>query len=335
MDELLVAGPAATVRPSTALTAIVVSADGVRQMVATADLRELVTVGKFFWIDIIGSNEAACATLLRELGLEDADITWARRFGQLGCMVIDRQRLRTVTWLAEHHDVLTEIHLLCTGKFILTVWNGDGRTLDEIREHFAECAGELQKSPYQAAGIVLQLLLGTLHREISELDVRLQDLRDQLYQNPSSLNFATLTDRLRKLQSAWSDIDRYSSAVRTGIVGIEALPGIDKRSVAGLNEYAAEVEDVEHRLQERSRWGSDILQDYSAAIAQRQGEQINRLTIVSLIFLPITFLTGFFGMNFNWMIEALGSLVAFVVLGLLLPASSVLLTVLWLRRRGL
>ena len=92
---------------------------------------------------------------------------------------------------------------------------------------------------------------------------------------------------------------------------------------------------MEHRLQERSRWGSDILQDYSAAIAQRQGEQINRLTIVSLIFLPITFLTGFFGMNFNWMIEALGSLVAFVVLGLLLPASSVLLTVLWLRRRGL
>ena len=105
MDKSLVAGPAATVRPSTALTAIVVSADGVRQMVATADLRELVTVGKFFWIDIIGSNEAACATLLRELGLEDADITWARRFGQLGCMVIDRQRLRTVTWLAEHHDV--------------------------------------------------------------------------------------------------------------------------------------------------------------------------------------------------------------------------------------
>ena len=79
----------------------------------------------------------------------------------------------------------------------------------------------------------------------------------------------------------------------------------------------------------------DIVQDYSTVIAQRQGDQINRLTLVSLIFLPITFMTGFFGMNFNWMIDVMGSPVAFVLLGLLLPALSVTVTVLWFKRRGL
>ena len=64
-------------------------------------------------------------------------------------------------------------------------------------------------------------------------------------------------------------------------------------------------------------------------------EQINRLTIVSLMFLPITFLTGFFGMNFDWMINSLGSPAAFFLLGILLPTASVIVTVLWFKRREL
>jgi Mg2+ and Co2+ transporter CorA len=56
--------------------------------------------------------------------------------------------------------------------------------------------------------------------------------------------------------------------------------------------YGGQVEDTEHRLYDRGQWGSSILQDYVAAIAQRQGDQINRLTLVSVIFLPLTFITG-------------------------------------------
>ena len=55
---------------------------------------------------------------------------------------------------------------------------------------------------------------------------------------------------------------------------------------------------------------------------------------MSLIFLPLTAVTGFFGMNFNWMITALDGRVAFFVLGVLLPTLMVLLTVAWFYFRG-
>ena len=80
---------------------------------------------------------------------------------------------------------------------------------------------------------------------------------------------------------------------------------------------------------------SNIIHDFSAEIARKQGEQINRLTLVSLIFLPVTALTGFFGMNFNWLTASIGSGQAFLILGVVLPLLAVGLTIAWLWHRDI
>ena len=138
-----------------------------------------------------------------------------------------------------------------------------------------------------------------------------------------------------KLESVWAAFDRYASIVRSAVTGIEALPDMDQRGAAELNDYADLVADVEHRLHERMLWVTNILRERAAGIAQHQSDQINRLTLVSVIFLPITFVTGFFGMNFNWMIANIGDRRAFLALGVALPVIIVALTVVLFRRRGL
>ena len=218
---------------------------------------------------------------------------------------------------------------------ILTLWQGDPRTLDLIRSQFATRAGELERSPHRAAAILLQFLLATLYQGVGEVDDRLEKLARRGIVSPGSLNLEVLTRELDRLRSELLKFERYNTAVRLAVTGVEALPGMDPHGAAELNDYADQVEDVEARMQERSRWASEILQRYTTALAERQSEQLNRLTVVATIFLPITFLTGFFGMNFTWMINGLGSPAAFLLLGILLPAISVLLTLFWFKRRGL
>lgn len=328
--------PIAAERPAAALSIAIVTAEGVKKIEATStDVRDLIAAERFFWIDIAGGDEAARAPVLGQLGIEAADLAWMQRFRQTGRMALNPQRLRAVTWLTEGLDHgLVEIHVLCIEKMIVTVWNGDARSLDEIRKRLAERMAELDKSPAAAVAILMQLLLGTVHDAISEIDGRLQTLQLRLAAAPASVDYSSLEDQIRRLQSAWSDIDRYSSAVNTATIGVEALPGIDQRGADELNEYADQVEDLEHRLHVRSRWGQDLLHDCATAIARRQSEQISRLTLVSMIFLPLTFLTGFFGMNFQWMVGVLKGPAAFVVLGVLAPALCVIATVFLLRRRG-
>jgi len=289
----------------------------------------------FFWLDIFGGDGAARTDLLNQLRLEAADVNWMQRFGQTSRMTFGRRGLRAVTWLVGRPGGLVEVHLLSCERFIVTLREGDGGGLEDVRQRFSTRIGYLDQSPYQAAGILLQLLLGTLDLAIAELDSKLSGLQARLTQDPHAFDIAALATWRDKCQSLWSRFERYCSFVRSAVVGVEVIPGMDQRGAIELNDYAEQVEDVEHRLHERNQWLANIMRDYAASIAQQQSEQISRLTVVTVIFLPITFLTGLFGMNFNWMINHIGSRSAFLVLGLLLPVLSAFMILALFMRRGM
>jgi Mg2+ and Co2+ transporter CorA len=317
------------------MVAMIVDKLGVRSAATAADLRAHTTGATFFWLDIFGGNALSRTELLGGLGLDAADMAWAVRFGQTGRLYIGRDKLRAVTWMADPLGNLCEIHVLSSPRCILTIWEGDAAALDEIRQLFGERAEGLQKSHFAAAALLLQLLIGTLGHTIRSFDLLLDKLRMMFDQDPDSADVTALSRRLQILQTLTASFNRYSSAVRSAIVGIETVSGMDETGAAELNEYADQVEDFQDQIYERRRWMSDIMHDNAMAIAQRQAEQINRLTLVSLIFLPVTALSGFFGMNFNWMISHLGSEESFLVFGVALPIVSVVLSIAWFRQRGL
>ena len=56
--------------------------------------------------------------------------------------------------------------------------------------------------------------------------------------------------------------------------------------------------------------------------------------MVATIFLPLTLVTGIFGMNLAWMTDRIDTPLAFILLGIAAPMLGVVLTVLSVRRRG-
>jgi hypothetical protein len=313
----------------------IVEAEGVASVKELADIESRVAAKTFFWIDLVDEDETTRSACLRLLAIEDADISWCGRFGQSGRMSIRPQLLRASTWIADGNGKPIEIHVLGCGRGLATVWTGEAALLDHARQQFADRIGGLDGKFFLAVGILLQLLLGTLDAAILGLDVQIDLLRAALDRRGESVDFAMEARRQQTIQALFASFGRYSSTVRAAMVGVEALPGVGERGAKELNDYVEQVEDLEEQLYERRRWMSDITHEFSTTIAQRQSEQITRLTLVSTIFLPVTALTGIFGMNFEWMTNAIAGGKAFFVLGVLLPIASVLASVAWLGWLGL
>ena len=112
------------------------------------------------------------------------------------------------------------------------------------------------------------------------------------------------------------------------------MPGVDAAGVQALQTYSACANDVVQRIDGA---GSDIrsaIQDYQGQVSAVQGNRINQLTLVSIIFLPITFMTGYFGMNFQWLVNSTQTFGTWLLLGAILPIVAVIVSVWLLQLKG-
>jgi magnesium transporter len=80
---------------------------------------------------------------------------------------------------------------------------------------------------------------------------------------------------------------------------------------------------------------SSVMDTHLSTVSNRLNVVMKQLTIIATIFLPLTFLTGFFGQNFAYLVRVwISSTWSFFVLGIGLELVAVLFLVAMFRRRG-
>jgi hypothetical protein len=209
--------------------AIVTSADGVRHVDPANTVNDIVAAERLRWIDIVTSDSAAQTQLFHEvLGLDPAEQAWMQRFGQAGRMLISEHKIRAATWLVAPGAGLSEFHLLCIDKTILTLWHGDPRALDLIRSQFAARAGELEGSHHRAAAILLQFLLATLYQGVGDVDDRLE----RLTRNCQTW-FAQLGSRVERAGSAAIRVASVRTLQQRSAIGGDWYRGAAKYGPTG------------------------------------------------------------------------------------------------------
>jgi Mg2+ and Co2+ transporter CorA len=127
---------------------------------------------------------------------------------------------------------------------------------------------------------------------------------------------------------ASGSLRRTIALLRRQLFGLQQLWAAHSLMCATDGILAEALDDA--AAQRRLRHTSGTYEASSAAAARvyallgdtltRQATLINeRLTLVTVIFLPLTVVSSFFGMNFGWLVNHIGSATSFVIMGIVTP----------------
>jgi magnesium transporter len=163
--------------------------------------------------------------------------------------------------------------------------------------------------------------LNSVEREIATIEANLQDEGDHSANHDTRRIIRSLRSRLTTL--------RMRIAASRGLFGriseeIVHVPKLQPDKEVYFDRITGELDRAVDRVDAASSALSHILD-------LQLNETTFRLTVIATIFLPLTFLTGFFGMNFGWLVEHIDSAVAFWLLGVGLMTGPLILVLALIR----
>jgi magnesium transporter len=290
----------------------------------------------FSWIDVRtdGPQDAAAEQLLAALGLTPVQVALALRTDVAGLFIASATGVLATTWLAGAGASPAELHVGWTPGRLLTVHSCGDAAIAQVRQQMTVRGPALFAEPSRVLGVFLQLVLLGVDDDISSLSVAVDEVDQAVLQGAAPEQLAKLR-RVRSTVQAWElRLPRYATAVDGVLVAAAELPGMDEPGAQQLEAYAVQLRDTIQRLHGVAGDLRNAVQDYQTQVGNAQGDRINQLTVVSVLFLPVTFLTGYFGMNFTWLDDAIGSVRAWLLLGVLVPVLMVAGSAYLLSRRG-
>jgi magnesium transporter len=179
-------------------------------------------------------------------------------------------------------------------------------------------------------------MLATVQRGLTELMIQVGALDMQIL--VTSTPKADQSNALTALRQRFSDIalrfPMYMVNVQAALIDPVPIDGLDDAGMAQLQRFLTSAQATGGLIGNLAEAIKSATQDLQAQVSAFQGARINVLTIVTMIFLPISFLTGYFGMNFTWLDNQLDSYWVWMGLGVGLPILLVVLSVVSLARSG-
>ena len=181
---------------------------------------------------------------------------------------------------------------------------------------------------------LLDALVDSMFPFLAALDDRIDDLQDQIFAKPTEQQLAELFSLKRQLVDMRKQVTPQRDTVNSMLTQVIPIPGMtveSERYVRDLYDHLIRISDMVDSYRDLL---SGSLDAYMSVVSNRLNDVMKQLTIIATIFLPLSFLTGFFGQNLGWLIAREGSLGAFLTFGIGTEVVAVMALLFMFRRRG-
>ena len=236
-----------------------------------------------------------------------------------------------VLWESDQ-AVFHEHHLYIGSHYLITVHQEKSDALMGVHDRIARSPALTKGQPAFLTYLVIDGLVDSTFPALEKLDDTVDSLEDDIVSKATS----ELLDRIYNLKHSVVELRRLLGGQRDVFQAL-ITHGIHLQQ-ADMTLYYRDVYDHIVRQYETVDSLRDLLTSamdvYLSTVSNRLNQTTKALTVIASVFLPLSFLTGFYGMNFVYLTQVLETpYLAFAVgVGTMLIAIAIQL---WLfRRRG-
>ena len=201
-------------------------------------------------------------------------------------------------------------------RFIVTRHALTSPSIDRIWGMLESGKESLQKGPVHVCYRVVRTIIDRYTPIIMNLEERLDDLEEEMYDDPSDRLLAELSNynsRLKKLRRIFG----YQETVMGNLKDsdTEIFMKENMHEFNDLHEQMERLSSLTGLMQELAR---DLMDGYITLSSHRLNKIMKVLTITAVIFLPLSLLAGIYGMNFEHMPELRIADAYYVVIGVMI-----------------
>jgi magnesium transporter len=287
---------------------------------------------KLLWLDLAEAGPDTIALLRDVFKIHPLAVEDAQEFSQRPKIEDYDSFVYLVVYGARGQDQpLAEVHCFISEHFLVTVHRDDIKAVPDA-------CHTLTRLPTNRRLVALYRLLDhlvdSMFPYLAAFDDRIDELQDRIFAKPTDGELAEMFALKRQLVEVRKLVTPQRDMMSSMLAQVIPIPGMTaetERYIRDLYDHLIRISDMVDSYRDLL---SGSLDAYMSVVSNRLNDVMKRLTIIATVFLPLSFLTGFFGQNFGWLVNNLGSAGAFFGLGLGTEVVAVVLLLTLFRRRG-
>lgn len=321
---------------TTAITVIEYNEDELKEYALTkaGDLEAVRDNPLISWINIDGIHDAE---LLRETG----DL-----FNLHSLLLEDVLNTQTRPKLEEYSDHIfftlkmlqpdgeeiysEQVSFVLGENYVISFQEQSGDVFEPIRERIRHKKGRVRaKQSDYLLYLLLDVIIDNYFIIIEEMEESIASLEAEILENPEKHHPSDILHQKRAISALKKVITPLKEDINK-LTRAES-PRLNKKNkhyFADLNDHVLHILET---LESNRETLSGLMDIYVTAINNKMSEVMKVLTIIATLFIPLTFIAGVYGMNFEYMPELSWKWGYFGILGFM--AASIVLMLIYFRRQ--
>ena len=194
--------------------------------------------------------------------------------------------------------VMEQFSLFLGANFVLTFDERPGDCFEPVRERLRRKHGRLREAGADyLAYALLDTIVDRYFPLLEHYGEQLEDLEETIIRQPRHSVIATIHDIKRDLLSLrraiWPQRETFNTLLRDHTA---LLTDETRLHLRDCYDHTVQLIDLIETYREL---GSDLMEIYLSSVSNRTNETMRVLTVIATLFIPLTFIAGVYGMNFN------------------------------------